>query len=149
MSIMEDKTILYSVRYPSAQEEGERIKVRGDRQAAEVKLTEFLRRMREERTYEPIPGREEKGRRFAALARELSQIYEVGLDILRTPDSIEAALHLYCSAYSRDMTRRLAELLGMCDVCAASRPRTEPSDLTLSLMLYTHRCYVSGRLISG
>ena len=85
----------------------------------------------------------------AALARELSQIYEVGLDILRTPDSIEAALHLYCSAYSRDMTRRLAELLGMCDVCAASRPRTEPSDLTLSLMLYTHRCYVSGRLISG
>ena len=136
---MEDKTILYSVRYPSAQEEGERIKVRGDRQAAEAKLTEFLRRMREERTYEPIPGREEKGRRFAAL----------GLDILRTPDSIEAALHLYCSAYSRDMTRRLAELLGMCDVCAASRPRTEPSDLTLSLMLYTHRCYVSGRLISG
>ena len=119
---MEDKTILYSVRYPSAQEEGERIKVRGDRQAAEAKLTEFLRRMREERTYEPIPGRE---------------------------DSIEAALHLYCSAYSRDMTRRLAELLGMCDVCAASRPRTEPSDLTLSLMLYTHRCYVSGRLISG
>ena len=105
--------------------------------------------MREERTYEPIPGREEKGRRFAALARELSQIYEVGLDILRTPDSIEAALHLYCSAYSRDMTRRLAELLGMCDVCAASRPRTEPSELTLSLMLYTHRCYVSGRLISG
>ena len=83
------------------------------------------------------------------LARELSQIYEVGLDVLRTPDSIEAALHLYCSAYSRDMTRRLAELLGMCDVCAASRPRTEPSDLTLSLMLYTHRCYVSGRLISG
>ena len=71
MSIMEDKTILYSVRYPSAQEEGERIKVRGDRQAAEAKLTEFLRRMREERTYEPIPGREEKGRRFAALAREL------------------------------------------------------------------------------
>ena len=68
---MEDKTILYSVRYPSAQEEGERIKVRGDRQAAEAKLTEFLRRMREERTYEPIPGREEKGRRFAALAREL------------------------------------------------------------------------------
>ena len=65
---MEDKTILYSVRYPSAQEEGERIKVRGDRQAAEAKLTEFLRRMREERTYEPIPGREEKGRRFAALA---------------------------------------------------------------------------------
>ena len=55
---MEDKTILYSVRYPSAQEEGERIKVRGDRQAAEAKLTEFLRRMREERTYEPIPGRE-------------------------------------------------------------------------------------------
>ena len=95
---MEDKTILYSVRYPSAQEEGERIKVRGDRQAAEAKLTEFLRRMREERTYEPIRGREEKGRRFAALARELSQIYEVGLDILRTPDSIEAALHLYCSA---------------------------------------------------
>ena len=67
---MEDKTILYSVRYPSAQEEGERIKVRGDRQAAEAKLTEFLRRMREERTYEPIPGREEKGRRFAALARQ-------------------------------------------------------------------------------
>ena len=33
---MEDKTILYSVRYPSAQEEGERIKVRGDRQAAEA-----------------------------------------------------------------------------------------------------------------
>ena len=88
---MEDKTILYSVRYPSAQEEGERIKVRGDRQAAEAKLTEFLRRMREERTYEPIPGREEKGRRFAALARELSQIYEVGLDILRTPDSMPPA----------------------------------------------------------
>lgn len=27
----ENKTIPYSVRYPSAQEEGERIKVRGDR----------------------------------------------------------------------------------------------------------------------
>ena len=58
-------------------------------------------------------------------------------------------VRLMLESFSGDMTRRLAELLGMCDVCAASRPRTEPSDLTLSLMLYTHRCYVSGRLISG
>ena len=52
MSIMEDKTILYSVRYPSAQEEGAH-QGPGDRQAAEAKLTEFLRRMREERTMSP------------------------------------------------------------------------------------------------
>ena len=149
MSIMEDKTILYSVRYPSAQEEGERIKVQGDRQAAEAKLTEFLRRMREERTYEPIPGREEKGRRFAALARSCPRSMRWAWTSCGRPTPSRPPCTCTVPPIPGDMTRRLAELLGMCDVCAASRPRTEPSDLTSPLMLYTHRCYVSGRLISG
>ena len=127
---MEDKTILYSVRYPSAQEEGERIKVRGDRQAAEAKLTEFLRRMREERTYEPIPGREEKGRRFADLARELSQAAVSLAEGCWNMDSPVRALTVTALyLISADQAGVQLDLLGQAD--APRRDRLERLDRTL------------------
>ena len=106
--------------------------------------------MREERTYEPIPGREEKGRRFAALARELSQIYEVGLDILRTPDSIEAAPAPVLFRLFQGYDAAAGRAVGGCVMSVPpAGPERSPVISPLSLMLYTHRCYVSGRLISG
>ena len=104
--------------------------------------------METESVYIPIPGWENKSKCFIALAKKMSQIYELDIDIRRRSYSIEAALHLYCAAYPSEMTRQLAELVAMCDKCCSFLLVNEPSDFTLCLELYTHHYYLGGSLVN-
>ena len=150
---MADDTVIYSKRYPQ-----EREKIRalwdqfkeseGGKEETERKLREFWEKMETESVYIPIPGWENKSKCFIALAKKMSQIYELDIDIRRRSYSIEAALHLYCAAYPSEMTRQLAELFAMCDKCCSFLLVNEPIDFTLSLELYTHHYYLGGSLVN-
>ena len=83
---MADNTVIYSKRYPQ-----EREKIRalvdqfkeseGGKEETEKKLREFWEKMETESVYIPIPGWENKSKCFIALAKKMSQIYELDIDI--------------------------------------------------------------------
>ena len=142
---------VYSKRYPPAPETMEIIHTQ---QSAEERATtkksfdEFLRRIETESTYVLIPERIDRGKHFVALAIELSQKYEIDIDIWQMSYFIEVNLHLFCSSYPSELTRYIAELLTLCDrFCSFIFPQ-EPSDFTLSLEFDTHKYYLSGKLIN-
>lgn len=150
---MSKKTLIYSKRYPPPWEEDDAearaaAETPEEREAAEKSFREFLRKIRDESVYEPIPGAEEKARQFIARAKKLSQVYELDIDIERRSYYVTVDLHLYCSSYPGRMTRDFAELFNLCDQFASFFQATEKSDFTLSLTLYTHKHYMSGRLVN-
>lgn len=151
---MSKRNLIYSKRYAPPWEE-EDVKAFAEapqtpekRKAAKESFREFMRKLREESTYIPIPGAEEKARLFSALAKRLSQTYELDIDIEQQPYFVCVNFHLYCASYPGGMTRAFSELFSLCDQFASFLLTTEKSDFTLSLTLYTHKHYMSGRLVN-
>ena len=101
----------------------------------------FCNSMGSEPYYEPIPEREEKTQEFIALVKKFSEEYEVDIDIIRSPYSVNISLHFYCTAYSKSMTSQFAQLLSMCDSLSSVILKSEPSDFTLTLKMNTHKFY--------
>ena len=133
--------MLYSKRYPSAQQEMERIMSEEPTPTARKSDEEFLKELwqhMDETVYKPIPERQEQGQRFITLAKELSEAYEIDIDIRQKEYFIEVNLHMYCSYYPGELTRMFAKLFSMCDRFCSFILTTEPSDFTLSLDLFTH-----------
>ena len=144
-----EEEMIYSKRYPSAEEEFEKITADPTLpvippEQREASYREFCRRMNTEPQAEPIPGQEEKAREFIALAKKFSEEHEVDVDISRLPHSVNVSLHLYCSAFSKGMTRQFAQLFNMCDNLSSFTLKSEPSDFTLNLEVHTHKFYLSG-----
>ena len=135
-----EEQVLYSKRYPSVQQEMEQL-IEGPLPSywenGEESLQEFWRRM-EETVYCPIPGRQEQGQKFIAVAKELSETYDIDIDIQQKEYFIEVNLHLYCASYPGELTKMLAQLFNMCDRFSSFILTTEPSDFTLSLDFFTH-----------
>lgn len=151
---MSKRNLIYSKRYTPPWEEDDVKALAGAPQtpeklkAAKESFREFMRKLQEESTYIPIPGAEEKSRLFIALAKRLSQIYELDIDIEQQPYFVCVSFHLYCASYPGGMTREFSELFSLCDQFASIILTTEKSDFTLSLTLYTHKHYISGRLVN-
>ena len=143
-----EEELIYSKRYPPAEEELEKFSADPTlpvitSEQRETSYRKFCARMNSEPRLEPIPGQEEKAREFIALAKKFSEEHEVDVDISRLPHSVNVSLHLYCSAFSKGMTRQFAQLLNMCDNLSSFMPKSEPSDFTLILEVHTHKFYLS------
>ena len=139
-----DEELIYSKRYPSAEEELETFLASTTQpvttpEEKEASFQEFWRQMNTEPQAEPIPGQEEKAQDFIDLAKELSEEYEVDTDISRSPYRVDISLHFYCAAYSKTMTSQFAQLLSMCDCLSSFILKSEPSDFTLVLAMNTHK----------
>jgi hypothetical protein len=148
--IMESRKI-YSKRYlpdPEIKELMDRPQTEEERKEVEQSFTEFMRRIDEESVFVLMPDRIEKSRRFIELAKELSQRYEVSMDIWEKTYFIQVDLHLCCASYPGPMTRQFAELFNMCDKFSSFILKNEPSDFTLCLDFYTHEYYLSGVLMN-
>lgn len=149
-----DETVIYSKRYAHLHEESKQPTEKGmppskkETTNAEASLQKFRHRVNEESIYVPKPGREKESQRFITLAKELSDLYEVDIDVIQKSYFVEVDFHLYCSTYPSDFTRRLAELFNMCDRFCSFLFESEPSDFTLSLEFYTHDFYLSGKLMN-
>ena len=143
-----EEELIYSKRYPPAEEELEKFSADLTMpvitpEQRETSYREFCARMNSEPRLEPIPGQEEKAREFIALAKKFSEEHEVDIDIRRSPYSVEVCLHLYCSAFSKGMTRQFAQLFNMCDNLSLFILKSEPSDFSLVLEVHTHKLYLS------
>ena len=148
-----EREVIYSKRYPPAEEELEKFSADSTLpvitpQQVETSFKDFCSRMNSEPHFEPIPGKEEKAQEFIELAKKFSEDHEVDIDIRRSPYSIEASLHFYCTAYSKGMTRQFAQLFNMCDNLSSFTVKSEPSDFTLVLELDTHIFYLSDMVMN-
>ena len=106
-----EEELIYSKRYPSAEEELEKFSADPTLpvitpEQRETSYRQFSARMNSEPRLEPIPGQEEKVLEFIALAKKFSEEHEVDVDISRLPHSVNVSLHFYCAAYSKAMTRQ-------------------------------------------
>ena len=143
-----EEELIYSKRYPSAEEELEKFSADSTPpvitpEQRETSYREFCARVNSEPHLEPIPGQEEKTREFIELAKKFSEEYEIDMDISRLPYSVKASLHFYCAAYSKCMTRQFARLFNLCDNLSSYVLKPEPSDFTLVLEVHTHKFYLS------
>lgn len=135
-----EEQMLYSKRYPPVQREIHQFiggSLPCDCKSSEEALQKFRRHM-EETVYQPIPGRQELGQKFIAMAKELSEAYDIDIDIRQKEYFIEVNLHLYCASYPGELTKMFAQLFDMCDRFSSFILTTEPSDFTLSLDFFTH-----------
>ena len=143
-----EEELIYSKRYPSAEEELEKFSADPTLpvitpEQRETSYREFCARMNSEPRLEPIPCQEEKAREFIAMAKQFSKDHEVDIDIRRLPHSVNVSLHFYCAAYSKGMTRQFARLFNLCDNLSSFILKSEPSDFTLVLEVHTHKFYLS------
>ena len=141
-----EEEMIYSKRYPSAEEELESFLADATLpvitpEQREASYKRFCEQMNTEPQAEPIQGQEEKAQKFIALAKKFSEEYEVDIDISRSPYWVNISLHFYCAAYSKSMTSLFAQLLSMCDCLSSFILKSEPSDFTLILKLNTHKFY--------
>lgn len=88
---------------------------------------------------DPIPGREETGRQFIALAEELSRCYHLDTEIVQYSDGIKAAITTGRCVFSGGLLQRLAQLLGMCDRVITFCPGGDAPEHTLFLQFNTHK----------
>ena len=110
-----EEELIYSKRYPSAEEEFEKIFADATLptitpEQIEASYQEFSRQMNTEPQAEPIPGQEEKAQGFIDLAKEFAEEYEVDIDISRSPCSVNISLHFYCAAYYRLVRGQFASI---------------------------------------
>ena len=139
-----EEEMIYSKRYPSAEEELESFSADATLpvitpEQREASYKRFCKQMNTEPQAEPIQGQEEKAQQFIDLAKQFSEEYEVDIDIIRSPYAVNIKLHFYCAAYSKSMTSLFAQLLNMCDSLSSFILTTEPSDFTLVLTMNTHK----------
>lgn len=148
---MEGDRHIFSKRYPLPPEIEELIiqpQSKEEMEGAEKSLQEFWRRITEESVFVPMPERLKECRRFIELAKDLSQRYEIDMDIWEKSYFIKVDLHLRHCSFPGPFTRRFAELFNMCDKFSSSMYPGEPNGFTLSLEFYTHKYYLSGRLVN-
>ena len=97
-----EEELIYSKRYPPAEEELEKFSADTTMpvitpEQRETSDREFCARVNSGPRLEPIPGQEEKAREFIALAKKFSEEHEVDIDISRSPHSVNVSLHFYCA----------------------------------------------------
>lgn len=142
--------LIFSKRFPRLDADEMRAQAAEDplESAPPPSFDKFLREVRENSVYVPIPDKIARRQRFIDLAKQLCLDYEIDTEIKEYGHFISVNLHLYCGAYTGTLKRMLSELVSMCDRVCSFRPKTGPYDLTLSLDYYTHDHYISGRKVN-
>lgn len=103
---------------------------------AKESLKNFRRRLNEWK-YVAIPEKQERSKVFLDLAKGISERLQLDIDILETACGYTANLYMDCTAYPRDMTRVLAQLIYISDGMSVFIQPDEESGFTLSLDFYT------------
>ena len=153
--LLEDDKLIYSKRYldpalVKAMAEAPFPEERTAKEEAETErsLQDFWRRMKNETHRVLMPERVEPSQQFIQLAKELAEAHEIDVDIWEKSYLIRVDLTFHTSLYPAPVARDLAKLLNMCDTFSTLVPSDHSGDLTLLLDFYTHKYYMSGRLIN-
>ena len=114
----------------------------------ERSLADFWRRVKNETHRVLMPERVEPSQQFIQLAKELAEAHKIDIEIWEKAYFIQVNLLFHSSLYAAPVARDLAKLLNMCDTFSTLVPSDRSGDLTLLLDFYTHKYYMSGRLIN-
>lgn len=145
-----DKKIIYTKRYNfhKAVEEYTNLELPDNEYTAEDKISpsqKFMRMMCDDCVHIINPTQIKAAPRFISRAKELSQTYEIDIDIFEDFYNIQVLLHIYCGQYTCAFAHGIAELLNMSNNVCFSITRSGPGDFALLLDYRTHDCYICGR----
>ncbi len=130
--------VIYEKRYPKFDPEKELAALAplffDDTTKAELNYEQFMEKLFGNAVLVPIPGRRESKDLFIRKAIELSQLFEIDIEIVSQPECI----HADYSFETFVCLRGLGELFAMADEFSFFQNADGPA-LTLSLRYYTHR----------
>jgi hypothetical protein len=149
----EEKQILYSKRYSVEQEiaelEGkEHTQTEAEQAEAKAKFQEFLRMVREESIYIVRPERIAGIGPLIHLAKQLSETFEIDMDIIQGSAQITINIYFFCAAFPKEFLAAFSELLRQCDMLSVFMPKQNDDAVLFSLDYQTHDHYVSGKKVS-
>lgn len=132
--------VIYSKKYPkvSVEAKGERSK------KPNLTHEEIIAKIFRDITYKELPGREEKSRRFIQQAIEISEEYELDVEIQR----LDISIMVYLSFDGPNiLARELRLLIAVADT-VETFSNVFDRDVTLVLQYYTKAVYRRGRCIN-
>ena len=94
--------------------------------------------------YEPIPGAEEYCQKYIRLAKEMSEAYQIDIDILRSIDSIRIIFHMLEVTIGGDLKKFIAELMVGCNEFNIWPSKNE-GEYEIDLTYYTQNAYLFGK----
>jgi len=92
-----------------------------------------------------LPGAAERADRFISLAKRLCETCFVDMDIIRHETFVSVDLHLFTVPLDSEFTALFGQLVCLSDEMTAGENEKEPSDVTISLELLTHRPRIAGK----
>ena len=107
-----------------------------------ITFDELVNKITKDVTLVPLPERVESSKEFIRLAIELSEIYEISVNIVRGADRITVEYYLNCGAW-----REINRVFGMADEIAFFKD-TDGYAITAVLEHFTHATVRRGRVIS-
>ncbi len=117
------------------------------RKRMDAQFDELMRQCQDDTVYVAKPGAEQNEELFIKQAKQLSEECEIDMDITRYPGYVSAALHLFYLPFYSDFTSKFSVLAGLCDYMDINPDGNEPSDVRITLALYTHDCYMGGKRV--
>lgn len=141
-----EKKLIYSKRYPSLEalvekareEHPEDLPPEERPEETKAALDAFWKTRHHDQPPVPIPWRIETSQKVIALAKALSETYEIDTDIREAETHVEIDFHLPCAAYPIALSRKLGTLIAMCDQLSSFLSAGRPNGFTLSLDWITH-----------
>lgn len=107
-----------------------------------ITFEEIMRRIYKDMVYVLLPNRQEKAKEFIETAIEVSELYEMDIEIEQHLSHISVSYYFDCGGGMK----HLIDIISKADDVAFFRPK-EGCDIIMSLDFYTHAEYRNGRRI--
>lgn len=103
----------------------------------------FCRRIEENSICISRPDKQAERERFINLAVNLSESYEIDMEITDYFYHISVTMYLNCASCSGELKSLFTKLIVMCDRISSFISRSDPCDFIISLEYNTHDHYIS------
>lgn len=107
-----------------------------------ISFEEIMRRIYKDMVYVLLPERQKKAKEFIETAIEVSELYEMDIEIKQHLSHISVSYYFDCGGGMK----HLIDIISKADEIAFFRPK-EGFDIIMSLDFYTHAEYRNGRRI--
>lgn len=149
---MSEEKLIYSKRFhnPTAQELEEEMNNDKDFENYKPRFetgNDFIENFIKKSEYVPIPARIENKQLFIDVAIELSQTYEIDMDIYEAEGHISAKLLFMPCSFMGGVKEMFMDVLDMADDLLFFTSSKNPNAIELIATYNTHDLYVEGRKI--
>jgi len=145
------REVIYTKRY-YLEREAERLKEETESQwpstpeekRQDAEFEALMRQFAKEAEFVEIPGAAEMVTEVIETAKQLSEVCQVDMDIVRHETHVSVTLHLFHASFGKEFTVPFTWLLSRCLEIRFYRDDMNPCDASILLIFRTHRLCLPG-----